>query len=133
MKKGYKANIEELTVKNDNFRHVLYTAQHCQLVLMSLLPGEDIGLEVHEDGDQFFRFEQGQGKVVINETEYQVSDGDCIIVPAGAQHNVINTGASPLKLYTLYAPPHHQDGIVRQTKAEAVANGPEFAGITTES
>lgn len=133
MKKGYKGNIEELTLANNNFRQVLYTAQHCQLVLMSLRPGEEIGLEVHEDGDQFFRFEKGAGKVVINDTEYVVGDGDSIIVPAGAQHNVINTSTSDdLKLYTIYAPPHHQDGILRATKTEAEANGPEFDGKTSE-
>jgi mannose-6-phosphate isomerase-like protein (cupin superfamily) len=133
MKKGYKGNIEKLTLENENFRRVLYTAEHCQLVLMSLAPGVEIGSEVHEDGDQFFRFEKGQGKVVINQTEYNVTDGDNAIVPAGATHNVINTSATePLKLYTIYAPPHHKDGIVRATKAEAEAKDEEFAGATTE-
>jgi mannose-6-phosphate isomerase-like protein (cupin superfamily) len=133
MKKGYNGNIEQLTLANSNFRRVLYTGKYCQLVLMSLAPGEEIGSEVHEDGDQFFRFEEGEGKVIINETEYIVGDGDVAIVPAGAQHNVINTSASAvLKLYTIYAPPHHQDGVVRATKAEAEADGPEFEGITTE-
>lgn len=133
MKKGYKGNIERLTLENDNFRQVLYTAEHCQLVAMSLKPGEDIGMEVHADGDQFFRFEKGEGKVIINETEYAVGDGDTAIVPAGAEHNVINTSAAePLNLYTIYAPPHHQDGVVRATKAEAEADSPEFDGKTTE-
>lgn len=133
MKKGYKGSIEKLTLENENFRHVLYTAEHCQLVLMSLAPGVEIGSEVHEDGDQFFRFEKGQGKVVIDQTEYDVTDGDSVIVPAGATHNVINTSATePLKLYTIYAPPHHKDGIVRATKAEAEANSVEFDGATTE-
>lgn len=133
MKKGYKNNIEKLTLENDNFRQVLYTAGHCQLVLMSLKPGEEIGSEVHKDGDQFFRFEKGEGKVVINETDYVVGDGDTAIVPAGATHNVVNTSATEaLKLYTIYAPPHHKDGVVRATKAEAEANGPEFDGTTTE-
>jgi mannose-6-phosphate isomerase-like protein (cupin superfamily) len=133
MKKGYKENIEKLVLENENFRRVLYTAAHCQLVAMSLLPGEEIGSEVHEDGDQFFRFEKGEGKVVVNETEYPVGDGDVAIVPAGATHNVINTStALNLKLYTIYAPPHHQDGVVRATKAEAEADGPEFEGRTTE-
>lgn len=133
MKKGYKDNIEKLTLENDNFRQVLYTAGHCQLVLMSLQPGEEIGSEVHEDGDQFFRFEKGQGKVIINETEYLVIDGDSVIVPANSQHNVINASASePLKLYTIYAPPHHKDGVVRKTKEEAESNAPEFDGTTTE-
>ena len=133
MKKGYKNNIEQSALANNNFRQVLYTAKYCQLVLMSLLPSEEIGSEVHEDGDQFFRFEKGEGKVVINETEYTVGDGDVVIVPAGAQHNVINTSVSDaLKLYTIYAPPHHKDGVVRATKAEAEANSPEFEGVTTE-
>jgi mannose-6-phosphate isomerase-like protein (cupin superfamily) len=133
MKKGYKGNIEQLTLANNNFRQVLYTAKNCQLVLMSLAPNEEIGMEVHEDGDQFFRFEKGQGKVIIDETEYIVGDGDSIIVPAGAKHNVINaSGTDALKLYTIYAPPHHQDKVLRATKAEAEANGPEFDGTTTE-
>lgn len=134
MKQGYKANLEELTEENSNFRQVLYTAKDCQLVLMSLLPGEDIGMETHGEGDQFFRFESGEGKVVINETEYVVGDGDAVIVPVGAQHNVINTSQTEtLKMYTVYAPPHHKDGIVRATKAEAEADAPEFDGVTTEA
>ncbi len=133
MKKGYHAKIEELTLANEDFRHVLYTGEHSQLVLMSLLPGEEIGSEVHPDNDQFFRFERGEGKVVINETTYAVEDGDTIIVPAGSQHNIINASTTDkLKLYTLYSPPHHQDGVIRATKAEAEANGPEFDGKTTE-
>lgn len=133
MIKGYHANIEQLTLANENFRQVLYTGHHSQLVLMSLRPGEAIGAEVHADNDQFFRFEQGQGRVVINDAEYSVNDGDAIIVPAGAQHNVINTSTDqPLKLYTLYAPAHHQDGVVRATKAQAETDGPEFDGRTTE-
>jgi mannose-6-phosphate isomerase-like protein (cupin superfamily) len=133
MKKGYKDNIERLTLENENFRKVLYTAKHCQLVLMLLKPSEEIGSEVHEDGDQFFRFEKGEGKVVINEVEYVVGDGDSVIVPAGATHNVINTStADTLKFYTIYAPPHHKDGIVRATRGEAMADGPEFDGTTTE-
>ena len=133
MKKGYKDNIEKLTLENENFRKVLYTAEHCQLVLMALLPGEEIGMEVHKDNDQFFRFEKGEGKVIINETEYLVKDGDAVIVPCGANHNVINTSTTqPLKLYTLYSPAHHQDAMVRKTKVEAVADDPEFADVTTE-
>lgn len=133
MKKGYKVDIENLTIGNNSFRKVLYTAENCQLVLMSLKPGEEIGSEVHKDGDQFFRFEAGEGKVIINDTEYQVKNGDAVIVPAGAQHNVINTSTSdPLKLYTIYAPPHHLDGIERVTKDQAVADGPEFDGKVTE-
>ena len=133
MKKGYKANIEQLTDENTNFRQVLYTAKDCQLVLMSLVPGGEIGLETHDEGDQFFRFEKGEGKVIIDETEYAVSDGDAVIVPMGARHNVINTSETEaLKMYTIYAPPHHKDGIVRATRAEAEADGPEFDGVTTE-
>jgi len=133
MKKGYYGNIEKLTLNNTNFREVLYTAAHCQLVLMALKPGEEIGSEVHEDGDQFFRFEDGDGTVVIDGTSYMVGDGDTAIVPSGATHNVINTSSDKLlKLYTIYAPPHHQDGVVRATKAEAEADGPEFDGKTTE-
>jgi len=131
MKKGYKENIEKLTTENDNFRKVLYTGAHCQLVLMSLLPNEEIGSEVHEDNDQFFRFEKGTGKVIINETEYEVADGDAVIVPSGSNHNVI-AGAQGLKLYTIYSPAHHKDGVVRKTKAEAESDGPEFDGVTTE-
>lgn len=132
MKKGYKDNIEKLTQENENFRKVLYTGEESQLVLMSLLPGEDIGEEVHEDNDQFFRFESGNGKVIINETEYEVADGDAVVVPKGSKHNVINTGADRLKLYTIYSPAHHQDGVVRVTKAEAELSSPEFDGVTTE-
>lgn len=133
MKKGYKADIEKLTAENTNFRQVLYTAADCQLVLMSLLPGEEIGMEAHEEGDQFFRFESGKGRVIIDETQYEVTDGDAVIVPVGAQHNIINTSETEaLKLYTIYAPPHHKDGIVRATRAEAEADGPEFDGVTTE-
>ena len=116
-KKDTKIIFEKLTLENDNFRQVLYTAEHCQLVLMSLKSEEEIGMEVHPDNDQFFRFEKGEGKVVINETEYSVGDGDAVIVPAGARHNVINTSTTEaLKLYTIYAPPHHKDGVVRATK-----------------
>lgn len=130
--KGYHGQIEKETRENDNFRKVIYTGKHSQLVLMSLLPKEEIGMEVHEENDQFFRFEQGQGKVVIDGNEYEVKDGDAIVVPSGAEHNVINVSESEtLKLYTIYSPPHHKDGIVKKTKEEA-ANGPEFDGQTTE-
>lgn len=131
--KGFSDNIEELTLANNNFRKVLYTASHSQLVLMSLKPNEDIGMEVHKDNDQFFRFESGEGKVIIDSNEYEVKDGFAIVVPAGAQHNVINTSSSlGLKLYTIYSPAHHKDGIVRPTKAEAEADGPEYDGQNTE-
>jgi mannose-6-phosphate isomerase-like protein (cupin superfamily) len=133
MKKGFKDNIEKLTLENTDFRHVLYTGDRSQLVLMSLKPGEEIGAEVHEDNDQFFRFEGGQGKVMIDLTTYEVSDGDAVIVPRGAEHNVINTSETEsLKFYTIYSPAHHVDGIVRATKEEAVQNEAEFDGVTTE-
>lgn len=131
--KGYKSNIEKLTLENNNFRQVLYTAKHCQLVLMCLQPKEEIGLETHEDNDQFFRFEAGVGKVLIDESEYLIEDGEAVIVPAGARHNVINTSDSePLKFYTIYSPAHHKDGITRTTKADAEAQEEEFDGQTTE-
>lgn len=133
MKKGYKGDIEKLTVENNNFRKVLYTGEQMQLVLMSLKPGEDIGSEVHPENDQFFRFDAGVGKVVINETEYEIKDGDAVIVPKGSEHNVINTSEDEdLKFYTIYAPSHHKDGIVRETKEEAIAKEADFDGQTTE-
>jgi mannose-6-phosphate isomerase-like protein (cupin superfamily) len=117
---GYYGNIEELTLKNTYFRQVLYTGKHAQLVLMSLKTNEEIGMEVHESVDQFFRFEKGEGKVIIDGEEYLVKDGDAIIVPAGSQHNVINTSDSEdLKLYTIYSPPNHPDGTIHKTKEEA--------------
>ena len=131
--KGFCSNIEKDTLENDNFRKVLYTGKHCQLVLMSLAANEEIGMEVHTDNDQFFRFEEGSGRVVIDENSYDVADGSVIIVPAGAKHNVINMSDSQaLKLYTIYAPPHHKDGIVRVTKAEAMADEADFDGATSE-
>lgn len=131
--KGLHLNLEAETLANTDFRRVLYTAKHGQLVLMCLQPNEEIGIETHTENDQFFRFEKGQGKVVIDGNEYAVTDGSGVIVPSGAEHNVINTSADqPLKLYTLYMPAHHKDGIVRATKAEATADGPEFDGVTTE-
>jgi len=131
--KGFNANIEKDTLENKNFRKVLYTGKHSQLVLMSLKPQEKIGMEVHADNDQFFRFETGQGKCVIDGNEYDVGDGSAIVVPAGAQHNVINLSSSEdLKLYTIYSPAHHKDGVVRATKAEAQANEAEFDGMATE-
>lgn len=131
--KGFCSNIEKDTLENENFRKVLYTSKHSQLVLMSLAPKEDIGIEVHSDNDQFFRFEKGQGKVVIDGNEYEVKDGSAVVVPAGAQHNVINTSDSErLSLYTIYSPAHHKDGIVRATKQEAEANEADFDGTTSE-
>lgn len=131
--KGFCSNIEKDTLENGNFRKVLYSGKHSQLVLMSLAPGEEIGMEVHEENDQFFRFESGQGKCIIDGNEYELSDGVAVVVPSGAQHNVINTSSSePLKLYTIYSPAHHKDGIVRSTKQEAMDNEAEFDGVTTE-
>ncbi|MCA9356142.1 cupin domain-containing protein [Candidatus Nomurabacteria bacterium] len=130
--KGFKENIEKLTLENENFRKVLYTGQESQLVLMSLLPGEDIGYEVHKENDQFFRFEAGSGEVHIDDTVYNVSADDAVIVPKGARHNIINTGEDKMKLYTIYSPAHHKDGIVRDTKKEAEENEAEFDGVTTE-
>lgn len=132
--KGFHDDIERLTTDNSDFRRVLYTGGQIQLVLMSLPPGCDIGSEVHEDRDQFFRFEEGEGEVDIDDNTYRVSDGSGIIVPAGARHNVRNTGDGPLKLYTLYGPPEHKDGIVQATKDEADArhHDEEWDGNTTE-
>ncbi len=132
MKKGFHTHIEEATKANTDFRRVLYTTQSMQLVLMTLQPGEDIGAEVHEDNDQFFRFESGRGAVHVGSVVYEVADGDAVIVPKGIEHNVVNTGTEPLMLYTIYAPAHHKDGVVRHTKVEAEADSPDFNGITTE-
>ncbi len=131
--KGFVAKIENDTLKNNNFRKVLYTAKHSQLVLMSLKPKEEIGMEVHKENDQFFRFEKGKGKCIIDGHEYKIEDGFAVVVPAGAKHNIINTSdKEELKLYTIYSPAHHKDGIVRATKKEAAANEAEFDGKTTE-
>lgn len=131
--KGFEQNLEKLTLENGDFRRVLYTGKHSQLVLMSLKPLEEIGLEVHEDTDQFFRFEKGSGKVVIDGVEKAVADGDAVIVPSGAQHNIINTSASePLKFYTIYSPAHHKDGVAFATKEEAEKSTEHFDGATTE-
>ncbi len=132
--KGYIDNIETLTVENHDFRRVLYTGKHLQLVLMTLQPGEEIGSEVHDGIDQFFRFEEGEGVVDIDGAENKVADGSGVIVPSGARHNVRNTGDQPLKLYTLYGPPEHKDGITQATKAKAEArhHDEEFDGKTTE-
>lgn len=118
---GFVGNIEELTEDNEFFRKVLFTGTFSQLVVMSLKPGEDIGLEVHNDVDQFFRIEEGEGKVVMDGEEKDVAEGDAIVVPAGTEHNIINMSASEdLKLYTIYSPPNHSDGTLHATKAEAV-------------
>ncbi|MEK7531090.1 MAG: cupin domain-containing protein [Patescibacteria group bacterium] len=129
--KGYVTNIEKDTLANEDFRRVLYTAKNSQLVLMSLLSGEEIGAEVHQL-DQFIRVERGQGKAVLDGAEYILSDGYVIVVPAGARHNIINTGAEAMKLYTLYAPPNHKDGTVHHSKADAAGDEEHFDGQVTE-
>jgi mannose-6-phosphate isomerase-like protein (cupin superfamily) len=131
--KGFNTNIEKDTLQNNNFRKVIYTAKHCQLVLMSLKPKEEIGMEVHTDNDQFFRFEKGMGQVIIDGNKYDVKDGSAIIVPAGAQHNIINiSDKDELKLYTIYSPAHHKDGTIHTTKAAAEASDEDYDGETTE-
>lgn len=131
--KGFHTDIEEITLDNTNFRQVLYTSKYSQLVLMSLKPKEDIGEETHPVTDQFFRFEGGHGKCIIDGTEYEVKDGDAIIIPAGARHNVINTDTKEeLKIYTIYSPPTHKDAIVRKSKKDAETNKEKFNGVTTE-
>ena len=130
--KGYVNNIEKLSLENDNFRKVLYTHKNTQLVLMSLLPCEEIGEEVH-DVDQFLRVEKGNGEAVLDNTPHEVGDGSVIVVPAGTQHNIINSGSDSMKLYTLYMPPHHKDGVIHQTKEEAEKDDEYFDGKTTES
>ena len=129
--KGFVKNIEEISVKNENFRQVLYTAKNCQLVIMALKPGEDIGMEVHKL-DQFFRVEEGKGVAVLDGVRTDISAGFAVLVPAGTNHNIINTGTDPLKLYTLYAPPNHRDGVVHHTRADAEADNEHFDGKTTE-
>jgi mannose-6-phosphate isomerase-like protein (cupin superfamily) len=133
MKKGFAANLEEETKKNTDFRRVLYTGKYSQLVLMCLKPKEEIGAETHDDVDQFFRFEEGEGVVVIDITRHMVKDGSGVIVPAGANHNVINTSSTKnLKLYTIYSPAEHMDKVVRKTKQEAIAKEEHFDGKPTE-
>ncbi|HEY7864271.1 MAG TPA: cupin domain-containing protein [Thermoanaerobaculia bacterium] len=129
---GYVDDIEERTEENTDFRRVLYTGKHIQLVLMMLRPGEEIGEEIHSDGDQFFRVEEGEGEVWIDGARTKIEGDTAIIVPAGARHNVRNTGREPLKLYTLYAPPEHRDGTVHVTRADARASQEHFDGRTTE-
>ena len=128
--KGYVENIEKLTTSNSDYRRVLYTGKHLQLVLMALQPGEEVGEEVHETHDQFFRIESGRGVVEIDRVRHEIEDDDAVIVPAGALHNVINTGSEPLKFYTLYGPPEHRDGVRQPTKADEREE--HFDGRTTE-
>ena len=132
--KGYVENIEKLTKENNNFRKVLYTAKNSQLVLMALKPGEEIGEEIHQL-DQFLRIEEGEGKAILDGVEHAIADGSAIVVPAGARHNVINTSSEKyLKLYTVYSPPNHIDGVIHVTKAQAEADetSDHFNGKTTE-
>ncbi|MGZ5066540.1 MAG: cupin domain-containing protein [Usitatibacter sp.] len=129
--KGFVQDIEDLAVKNGEFRRVLYTARHCQLVVMSLKPKEEIGAEVHQL-DQFFRVEEGNGEAILDGVKTAIRAGFAVLVPAGTLHNIVNTGSAPLKLYTLYAPPNHRDGVVHHTRAEAEADTEEFDGKTTE-
>ena len=128
---GFVQDIEDLTVRNDDFRRVLYTARHCQLVLMTLTPGEGIGAEVHTL-DQFFRVEAGTGEAILDGVTTAIRPGFAVVVPAGALHNIINTGTGPLKLYTLYAPPNHRDGVVHHTRVEAERDDEHFDGRTSE-
>lgn len=129
--KGFVKDIEGLAIKNDAFRRVLYTASHCQLVVMALKPKEEIGAEVHTL-DQFFRVEEGTGEAILDGVRTPISAGFAVLVPAGANHNIINTGGVPLKLYTLYAPPNHRDGVVHQTRGDAEKDTEHFDGKTTE-
>jgi len=130
--KGFISDIEKDTTENKNFRKVLYTGKKSQLVLMSLKPGEEIGEEIHDDTDQFFRVDSGTGKVVINGKETNIKDGFAVVVPQGAKHNVINTGKDDLKLYSIYSPPHHEDGTIHKTKEEAESSKEHYDGKTTE-
>lgn len=129
--KGYVQDIDSVAVKNDAFRQVLYTAKNCQLVVMALKPKEEIGAEVHKL-DQFFRVEAGTGEAVLDGVRTAISAGFAVLVPAGANHNIINTGSVPLKLYTIYAPPNHRDGVIHRTRADAEADNEHFDGKTTE-
>jgi mannose-6-phosphate isomerase-like protein (cupin superfamily) len=129
--KGYVQDIEAIATSNDDFRRILYTARNCQLVVMALKPQEEIGAEVHKL-DQFFRVEQGRGEAVLDGVRTAIQPGSAVVVPAGARHNIINTGTEPLKLYTIYAPPNHRDGVVHRTRADAEADTEHFDGKTSE-
>lgn len=129
--KGYVQNIESVSVKNENFRQVLYTAKNCQLVVMALNPKEEIGMEVHQL-DQFFRVEEGIGEAILDGVHKIISAGFAVLVPAGTNHNIVNTGTVPMKLYTLYSPPNHRDGVIHKTRAEAEKDNEQFDGKTTE-
>ena len=127
----YVDNIEKATLENENFRKVLFTAQNSQLVVMALQPGEDIGAEVHAEHDQFIRLEEGSGKAVLDGNEYEIKDDWAVVIPAGVEHNIINTGEEVMKLYTIYSPPEHKNGTVHATKAEAEAGEEHFDGETS--
>ena len=129
--KGFIEDIENISVKNQEFRRVLYTAKNCQLVVMALKPKEEIGAEVHKL-DQFFRVEQGTGEAILDGARTAIQAGFAVIVPAGTNHNIINTGSVPLKLYTIYAPPNHRDGVIHHSRADAEADTEKFDGKTTE-
>ncbi len=130
--KGFVVNIEKDSLENDFFRKVIFTAKHSQLVLMSLKPGEEIGEEVHDTLDQFFRFEKGTGKVIIEGEDFEIGDGFAVVIPAGTRHNIVNTSVEkPLKLYTIYSPPNHKDGTVHKTREEAEASEEHFDGKTS--
>ena len=129
--KGFVQNIEGITVKNKDFRQVIYTAKNCQLVVMALKPGEEIGAEVHKS-DQFFRVEEGSGEAVLDGVRTPIRAGSAVVVPGGMKHNIIDTGSVPLKLYTIYSPPNHRDGVVHHTRAEAEKDNEHFDGKTTE-
>ncbi len=128
-KKGYVVNIEKETLENENFRKVLYTSNYSQLVVMSIEPGDDIGMEVH-GLDQFIRIENGKGKAILNGQEYEIEDDWAVVIPAGVEHNIVNTGDEPLKLYTIYSPPEHKEGTIHKTKTDAKEE--HFDGETTE-
>ena len=127
---GFTTDIEKVTLENGYFRKVLYTTSHMQLVVMSV--DTEIGMEVHKDTDQFIRVEQGNGKAILNDEEHTLKDGSILVIPAGIEHNIVNTGDAPLKLYTIYAPPHHKDGTVHATKEEADTDSEHFNGVTSE-
>jgi len=129
---GFVGDIEELSEKNSNFRRVLYTGKNLQLVMMALQPGEEIGEEIHDDGDQFFRVEEGEGEVLIDGNLSRIKSGDAVLIPGGARHNIVNTGKRSLHVYTLYAPPEHRDGTVHATKADAEKSSEHFDGKSTE-
>lgn len=130
---GYLSNIESQTLENSDYRRVLYTGKHLQLVLMTLKVGQEIGSETHADHDQFFRIEEGNGEIAINDTTHKIKGGDAIIVPAGARHNLMNKGEIPLRLYTLYGPPTHRDQLVEKSKADADAATEAFDAMTTDT